>query len=101
MAGADRCKLRNCSRLQLFLTPYSQLGTNFALDRRHLTAALQYGSGRMIRSGDLECREPESVLPQTQPLRWTQNFMWIVLLCMLSLQMVPLLVAWVASELLK
>ncbi len=60
----------------------------------------------MIRSGNIEgsidpWSEGESQLPQTRPLTLTRNFIWVVLFCMLSLQIVPVAIAWVASMFLK
>ena len=40
---------------------------------------------------------PETMLPQSQPLTFTRNFAWIVLFCIASLLIVPVVIAWTAS----
>jgi len=49
-------------------------------------------------SAIFECAaRPESLLPETRPLALTQNFMWVVVVCFLSVQIVPLLIALTAG----
>ncbi len=58
----------------------------------------------MIRSGNIEGSgwgDPESRLPATRPLTLTRNFIWVVVFCMVSLQIVPVAIAWAASMFLK
>ncbi len=45
--------------------------------------------------------ETESPLPATRPLTLTRNFVWVVLFCLATLQIVPVLIAWLASAFLK
>ncbi|HUO09719.1 MAG TPA: hypothetical protein VM008_15535 [Phycisphaerae bacterium] len=40
-------------------------------------------------------------LPQTRPLALTQNFFWVMLGCLVVVQAVPLVVAWMASTILR
>jgi hypothetical protein len=39
-------------------------------------------------------------LPETRPLALTQNFFWVMVACLVVVQAVPLVIAWMASAIL-
>ena len=45
--------------------------------------------------------ERETPLPVTRKLIFTENFFWVMAGCLAVVQAVPLVVAWVASAILK